>query len=74
MKLSRLWQPRNPLFWLMIVFNLLSSGLAWLMRTWPLTAFGLALVGAFALANAVMGLWLAWRLVSGEGGRDPETS
>jgi Lrp/AsnC family leucine-responsive transcriptional regulator len=29
MKLARLWQPRNPAFWLMIALNLLSTLLAW---------------------------------------------
>ena len=29
MKLARLWQPRSPLFWLMVGFNVLSSLCAW---------------------------------------------
>ena len=29
MKLSRLWQPRNPAFWLMVVLNLLSVAAAY---------------------------------------------
>ena len=70
MKLSRLIQPRNPLFWLMLVFNLLSSGFAWALRSYPLNAAGFALIGSLAVANAVVGLWLAWRLVRGDGGRD----
>ena len=32
MKLTRLFQPRNPRFWLLLVLNLLSAGLAWGMR------------------------------------------
>lgn len=64
MKLARLFQPRNPLFWLMIAFNLLSSALAWALRAWPLTAVASAVIGIFALINALIGLGLAWRLVN----------
>lgn len=51
----------------MVAFNLLSALLAWVLRTWPLNGFGLAVVGSLALANAGLGLWAAWRLV-----RDPQ--
>lgn len=37
MKLSRLWRPRHPLFWLMVLFNLLSYACGWAMRNLPLT-------------------------------------
>ena len=63
LKLGRLWQPRRPLFWLMLGFNLLSSLLAWVMRTWPLTSFGLLLLGSLALANVAFGLLMVWRLL-----------
>lgn len=63
MRLSRLFQPRNPLFWLMIAFNLLSSVLAWVLRTWPLTTAASLVVGLFALANALAGIVLALRLM-----------
>jgi hypothetical protein len=33
MKLARLWQPRNPAFWLMVALNLLSTVLAWIARS-----------------------------------------
>lgn len=68
MKLSRLIQPRNPLFWLMLVFNLLSSLFAWVLRSYPLNTAGLVLVASLALANAILGMWLAWRLVRDPGG------
>jgi len=67
MKFARLFQPRNPLFWLMVAFNLLSAALAWVLRHWTLSSFGLLLIGALALANTGMGLWLAWRLVRDDG-------
>lgn len=74
-KLSRLVQPRNPAFWLMIAFNILSSVFAWAMRAFPLDAVALSLVGGLALANAVMGIRMAWRLLreepAREGSREP---
>jgi hypothetical protein len=63
MKLSKLWQPRNPLFWMMMALNALSSALAWIMHNQPLSTFGMFIVGGFALGNAILGTWLAWRLV-----------
>ncbi len=62
----RLWQPRRGAFWLMVAFNLLSSLMAWVLRTAPLNTTGLLLVGLLGLANALAGLWLAARLWRGE--------
>ncbi len=67
MKLSRLYQPRNPLFWLIIVLNLLSTGLAWMLRSLPLAWPAMLLIGLFALGNAALGIVLALRLM-----REPE--
>ncbi|MEY3488013.1 MAG: hypothetical protein RL075_2018, partial [Pseudomonadota bacterium] len=36
MKLSRLFQPRNPIFWIMLSLNALSMALAWLVENRPL--------------------------------------
>lgn len=66
MKLSRLVQPRNPLFWLMTTLNVLSMFFGWIAQTRPLNTFGLLVVGGFVLANALLGMWLAWRLMAGE--------
>ena len=63
MKWSRLFQPRNPLFWLMLALNALSPALAWVVRNRTLNGWGLLLVSVFAVGNAVLGLWLAWRLL-----------
>lgn len=63
MKFSRLFQPRNPLFWLMIAFNVLSSVLAWVLRTWPLNTAGTVVVGLLALADALAGIAVAVRLM-----------
>lgn len=66
MKLSRLFQPRNPLFWIMLVLNALSPALAWVVHNRPLNRWGLLLVSSLALGNALMGVWLAWRLMRDE--------
>lgn len=59
MKLSRLWQPRNPAFWMMVVLNVMSSVLAWILRTYPLVPLAMIVVAGFALINAWLGIRLA---------------
>lgn len=66
MKLSRLWQPRNPAFWLMVVLNLLSTLLAWIARSYELAQAAALMVAGFAVANALIGLRLMWLLVRDE--------
>jgi len=63
MKLSRLWQPRNPAFWMMLVLNVLSSVLAWVLRTYPLVPLAMIVVAGFALMNAWIGIRLALGLM-----------
>jgi len=63
MKLLRIYQPRNPLFWMMMALNALSLALAWIVQNRALSTFGILLVGGFAVANAVLGMWLMWRLM-----------
>ncbi|WP_407280084.1 hypothetical protein U5817_06440 [Aromatoleum evansii] len=63
MKLSRLYQPRNPAFWMMIALNVLSSVFAWILRSYPLSTPALVVLAGVALANALLGMWFAWRLV-----------
>lgn len=62
MKWQRLWQPRNPLFWVVVVLNALSTLLAWVVRTYPLPPTLAVAVAAFAVGNAVLGLRLMWAL------------
>ena len=66
MTLSRLWQPRNPAFWLMIVLNLLSTVLAWIARSFELAPAAALIVAAFAIGNALLGLRLMWLLMREE--------
>ncbi len=64
MKLSRLVQPRNPLFWLMVVLNLLSMVLGWITHTHVPGVFVSLVIVVFAIGNAVLGAYLMWRLVN----------
>jgi len=66
MKLGRLWQPRNPAFWLMVALNLLSTVLAWIARSIELSPVAALLVAAFAIGNALLGLYLMWLLMRDE--------
>ncbi len=66
MKLTRLWQPRNPAFWLMIALNLLSTLLAWVARSYDLAPAAALMVAGFAVANGLIGLRLMWLLMREE--------
>ena len=63
MKLLRIYQPRNPVFWIMLALNMLSYALAWIVQNRALNNLGMLLVGGFALVNALLGMWLLWRLL-----------
>lgn len=63
MKISRLFQPRNPLFWLLLVLNLLSMALSHVAQNVTLNTLGTTLLVLTALANALLSAYLAWRLV-----------
>jgi hypothetical protein len=64
--LSRLYQPRNPLFWLMLTLNSLSPLLAWVVHNRPLNAWATLLLTGFAVGNAILGTFLLWRLLRDE--------
>ena len=64
MKLSRLWQPRRGLFWVMVAFNGLSSLGAWALRSLPLEGAVFAVVALLSLMNCAGGLLATWRLVT----------
>ncbi len=63
LKLKKIYQPSNPLFWLMLVLNTLSYALSWIVQNRALNAAGMVLAGGFALVNAILGTWLMWRLM-----------
>lgn len=64
MKLCRLCQPRNPLFWLMVALNLLSTALVWITHNHVPGVFLSMIIVVFAIGNAVLGVYLMWRLVN----------
>ena len=73
MKLLRIYQLRNPLFWIMLALNALSYALAWIVQNRSLNTLGMLLVGGFALVNAVLGVWLLWRLMqAAQSSQQPE--
>ena len=63
LKITRLFQPRNPAFWLMLVLNALSLLLVWVIENRQLSALGLSVVALLAIGNALWGARLAWRLM-----------
>lgn len=69
MRIGRLFQFRNPLFWLFVLLNGLSTVISHLLRTrefpWPIAL----LLAAFALGNLIYGIRIALRLM-----RDPAPS
>lgn len=65
-KWSRLFQPRHPLFWMLMALNGLSAMLSWIVQTKPLNTLGLGLVTLFLLGNALISMWLGWRLLREE--------
>jgi hypothetical protein len=66
LKLSRLWQPTRAMFWMMVMFNVLSSVCTYALRALPLNTVGLLLVGTVALLNVGCGLLAAWALMREE--------
>lgn len=64
MRWRNFYQPRNPLFWIMVMLNALSLVLAWITRSYSLNTGASLLVGTFAVGNALLGTWLMLRLLS----------
>lgn len=64
MKLSRLFQPKNPLFWLLVTLNLLSVALSHIAQNYPLNTLGTTLLLITSVINVVLSSYLAWRLVN----------
>ena len=63
-KINRLFQPRNPLFWIMVMLNGLSALLGWLTHTYVMGSVVSLMMVGFAIGNALLGTYLAWRLVN----------
>lgn len=62
-RFARLWQPRHPAFWLMLILNALSTLLAWVVRSVDLSPAAAVAVLVFAVGNGVFGLALLAHLL-----------
>jgi hypothetical protein len=62
-KISRLYQPRNPWFWLLIALNILSTVISYILRSQELPTLIAVVLTAFALANFVVGVRIALQLM-----------
>lgn len=58
LRLTALYQPKHPAFWLLLLFNASSSALVWAVQSMTLSIWGGMLLLLFALGNA----WWSWRL------------
>jgi len=63
MKFSRLYQPKNPLFWLLVLLNALSAAISWLLQTRPMALAPTLVLAFFALGNFLLGIKLAVQLM-----------
>ncbi|MEY4447194.1 MAG: hypothetical protein RLZZ433_209 [Pseudomonadota bacterium] len=64
MKLSRLFQPKNPQFWLLVMLNLLSMTLSHIAQNYNLNTLGFTLLVIVNVINVALSSYLAWRLVN----------
>lgn len=62
-ELSRLYQPRNPRFWLLVLLNLLSTGISYILRSQDLPMLITLVLAGFALANFMIGIRIALQLM-----------
>lgn len=59
---KRLWRPRLGLFWLVVLFNVLSSGMTWTLHLADPQGALRWMLALLALTNAAAGWYLLWRL------------
>lgn len=65
---QRLYQPRQPLFWVAVAFNLLGAVMLLALQSGQLTPLAQWLTALLALANNALGGWAVWRLWRGDSG------
>lgn len=63
MRIDRLFQFRNPMFWIFVLLNGLSTVISYLLRTQEFPLLIVLLLAAFALGNMIYGLRIALRLM-----------
>jgi hypothetical protein len=59
---ERLYQPRHPLFWVAVAFNLLGAVMLLALQSGQLTPLAQWLTALLALSNNALGSWAVWRL------------
>jgi hypothetical protein len=64
MKFTRIYQPRNPIFWILVALNFVSLALSHIAQTYDLNLIGTAIVIGLTVVNALLSALLAWRLVN----------
>lgn len=65
---ERLYQPRDPLFWVALAFNLLGAVMLVALQSGQLTPVAQWLTALLALSNNALGSWALWRLWRGDSG------
>ncbi len=65
MRISRLFQFRNPLFWIFVLLNGLSTVISYLLRTREFSLPIVLVLAGFALGNMIYGIRIAMRLMRG---------
>ena len=63
MRFSRLFQFRNPLFWVFVLLNALSTAISYLLRTHDFPVLVVLALAGFALGNMLYGLRIAVQLM-----------
>lgn len=63
MRLSRIVRPRHPLFWLLVVLQLLSTLFLHVLVQYAPPAAVAAVLSALVIANAAVSAILIWRLL-----------
>lgn len=62
-RIARLFQPRNPLFWIFVLLNGLSTVISYLLKTLEFPVPIVLLLAGFALGNMIYGIRIAVRLM-----------
>lgn len=73
-RLRRLWQPHNPLFWLVVLLNLLSSAMTSGLLVWQPQGLLRGVLSGLALTNMLLAWWLLARLWRGSAAESPPGS
>lgn len=63
---ERLYQPRQPLFWVAVAFNLLGAVMLLALQSGQLNPLAQWLTALLALSNNALGSWAVWRLWRGD--------